>query len=146
MGERGVEGRAGGFGGARRPSSPSSQVAGALIPSTRPSTRPVPTPAAAAKNARRSWVAALERSRAAALLARAAVASYFLHLVVEDVRAWAGTKDREDGRVIPFPALSVATVLPAALAVVAGVWVPAAASLLAVEMLWKSMRVLYIQM
>ena len=33
-----------------------------------------------------------------------------------------------------------------ALAVVAGVWVPAAASLLAVEMLWKSMRVLYIQM
>ena len=48
-------------------------------------------------------------------------------------------------RALAFPLVSVLVVLPSALLVVAGKFVPAAAMLLAGEMLWKSTRLLYIQ-
>ena len=48
-------------------------------------------------------------------------------------------------RALAFPLVSALVVLPSALAVVAGRFVPAAATLLAAEMLWKSTRLLYIQ-
>lgn len=86
---------------------------------------------------------------------RACVASYFVHLVAEDLRAWwtvrpttaaaAANAAMGSPRALAFPLASVLVVLPSALAVVAGRFVPAAASLLAAEMLWKSTRLLYIQ-
>ena len=86
---------------------------------------------------------------------RACVASYFVHLVAEDLRAWwtvrpttaAAAANAAMGapRALAFPLVSVLVVLPSALAVVAGRFVPAAATLLAAEMLWKSTRLLYIQ-
>ena len=86
---------------------------------------------------------------------RACVASYFVHLVAEDLRAWwtvrptsaAAAANAALGapRALAFPLVSTLVVLPSALAVVAGRFVAPAASLLAAEMLWKSTRLLYIQ-
>lgn len=106
----------------------------------------VPRARQAAPASRPSIVVAVERSRAAALIARAAVASYYIHLVVQDLGAWSSTRDRAaEGRNVPFPIIGVCTALPAALCVIAGVRVPQAASVLALEMLAKSSRVLWIQ-
>ena len=49
-------------------------------------------------------------------------------------------------RPLAFPLVSTLVVLPSALAVVAGRFVAPAATLLAAEMLWKSTRLLYIQL
>lgn len=86
---------------------------------------------------------------------RACVASYFVHLVADDLRAWwtvrptsaatAANAAMGSPRALAFPLVSVLVVLPSALAVVAGRFVPTAATLLAGEMLWKSTRLLYIQ-
>jgi hypothetical protein len=75
--------------------------------------------------------------------------------VAEDLRAWwtvrptsaAAAANAAMGapRALAFPIVSALVVLPSALAVVAGRFVPAAATLLAGEMLWKSTRLLYIQ-
>jgi hypothetical protein len=100
-----------------------------------------------------------EASRGAHALARAAVAAYFLHLVALDVSAWrrgpgapatgaaaAGGAALGPGTArAAFPAASLALVLPAALAVIAGVHVPAAAALLATEMMWKASQTLWAQ-
>ena len=79
-----------------------------------------------------------------------------MHLFAEDLRAWwtvrpapaaaAANAAMGSPRALAFPLVSVVVVLPSALAVVAGRFVPHAASLLAAEMLWKSTRLLYIQM
>ena len=91
-------------------------------------------------------LAAIEKSRVAALVARAAVAAYFIHLVVEDLRAWSATRAQAaEGRAARFPLVGVTTALPAAVAVTLGVQVPLCASVLALEMLAKSSRLLWIQ-
>ena len=86
---------------------------------------------------------------------RACVASYFVHLVAEDLRAWwtvrpttaaaAANAAMGHPRALAFPLVSTLVVLPSALAVVAGKFVAPAATFLAAEMLWKSTRLLYIQ-
>lgn len=78
-----------------------------------------------------------------------------MHLVAEDLRAWwtvrptsaaaAANAAMRAPRALAFPLVSTLVVLPSALAVVAGKFVPPAATLLAAEMLWKSTRLLYIQ-
>lgn len=97
----------------------------------------------------------LESSRAAAVFCRACVASYFVHLVAEDVRAWKTVRPTSSAaaanaafgspKALAFPLVSTFVVLPSALLVVLGRFVAPAAALLALEMLWKSTRLLYIQ-
>ena len=108
-------------------------------------------------------LARAEASRAAHALARAAVASYFLHLVTLDVAAWRrgagapasgaaaaggaglGAPPGAAAAGAAFPLISLTLVLPAALAVIAGRHVPAAAALLAAEMMWKASQTLWAQ-
>ena len=104
-----------------------------------------------------------EASRAAHALARAAVAAYFIHLVTLDVSAWRrgvgapasgaaaaggaglGAPPGAAAAGAAFPLISLALVLPASLAVIAGRHVPACAALLATEMMWKASQTLFAQ-